>query len=248
MTAPALILWSPGGHDAVPTAHAMRWALQAKRPGIDVHLAFSDSCPPSGPQVVNTLARRGVSELVFVPLSTGHATEQWASAAAATEQIQHSHPHLAIRVARPVGPDASLLSVLDDRVRAALRREQAPGVDALILATPSKTDIRGKALIARRARQWSNHHQLPCVVASGVALDTAISHLRSQGRRNIAVGSLFLLADEEFMAAQASARRRQVVMSDVIGPDERLFDLVMSRYSVAAMRMVGVGATTAIAV
>lgn len=248
MVAPALILWTPGSDNTAATegAHALRWALQAKRPGIDVHLAFTDVCPPTASQVTNTLARRGTNEMVFVPLSAiWQQTEN-----AALTQVRRSHANLSISVSRPVGPDVGLLPILDDRMRTALRQANSP-VDALILATAPQTDVRGKELVARRARQWAAHHRLPCMVASGAsngALETAISHLRSRGRRHIAVGSLHLCGDDEFLAAQAIARRRGVVISDPIGPDDRLVDVVLSRYCVTAMRMVALDHPSAIAV
>lgn len=243
MTAPALILLVDGSTDStvIETIHQIRHSFQCMRQGLSIHLAFLDQCPPSGPQVVNTLAARGVTEMVFVTLSVTHAIESPASATEMVERVRALHPDIAFDLARPLGPASKLLNVLDDRLRAALSAAGATEVDALILSVPEGGDPRGAALINRRARQWSHHHKLPCVVAAGdngTSVGSAVSQLHAQGRRHIAVGSLYLAADEAYRTQAAVATRLGAVVSGPIGDDERLFDVLMSRYSVAAMSLV----------
>ena len=77
-------------------------------------------------------------------------------------------------------------------------------LNALVFATPDTGDVRGAALLARRARQWASHHKLPitmaCADGSGNSVAAAMMSLRDQGRRAIAVGSFFLTADDNYLA------------------------------------------------
>ena len=70
MTAPALVLLGYGSHDprVAQISADLRAALLEIRPALDVEVAFLDHCAPSAPQVVGQLVRRGVTEVVLVPL------------------------------------------------------------------------------------------------------------------------------------------------------------------------------------
>ena len=111
-------------------------------------------------------------------------------------QVRAAHPELRVTASRPIGPEAQLLSIIDRRLRDALRARRVCELDGLVFSAAGSTDVRSNALVARRARQWSTHHRLPCVTAfatgSGPSTAEAVRTLRAQGRRHIAVGSWFL--------------------------------------------------------
>ncbi|WP_420175107.1 sirohydrochlorin chelatase [Luteococcus sp. OSA5] len=244
MTAPALILLARGATrpEHTRTLHQMRKSMQQARPELNVALAFLDKCPPSGPTVVSTLAARGVKEMVFVPLDITHAVETIDDANQMVERVRASHPGIAVTMSRPLGPATDLLNVLDTRLREALRQTHAIELDALVMSAPSSGDTRGNALLARRARQWSSHHKLPCVVAvndgTGASVTQAISTLRSQGRRHIAVGSFFICGDEAYLAQRESALKAGVeAVSEPMADHEFILDLIMARYVFAAMEL-----------
>jgi sirohydrochlorin ferrochelatase len=143
-------------------------------------------------------------------------------------------------VSEPVGPAGSLLTVVDLRLRAALAESRVLEVDGLVLSTEGGGDVRGGALLARRARQWAAHHRVPVVAScsdgSGPSTSQAVGILRSQGRRHIAVGSLFLAADTTYEEQVAQARRAgAVAVAGPIGAHRELIDLVLARYAYAAM-------------
>lgn len=242
MSAPALILLSDGSLDERVTQvmHAMRKHLQELRPELSINLAFLDHCPPTGPQVITTLANRGVTEVIFVPLSLTRAFDPGARAEEMLDRVRRAHPQLKVRIARPIGPSSELLNVLDLRLRNALASAHALELDALVMSIPDGGDTRGAALISRRARQWAAHHRLPVVVAhgdgSGPGVVAAINNLREQGRRAIAIGSFHLTADECFhaMAEQAMAAGA-IGVSAPLGCDLHILDLAMARYAYAAM-------------
>jgi sirohydrochlorin ferrochelatase len=244
MTAPALVLLANGSTDdrVVQVYHGLRKRMQEQRPSLPIHLAFLDGCPPTGPQVVSTLVTRRVTEVVFVPLDLTRACDPNPLAEQMANKVQESHPGLHVSLSRPLGPAPELLSILDLRLRQALGATRAMELDALVLSVPFTGDPRGHALISRRARQWRTHHKLPVQIAhsdnSGPNVATAINTLRSQGRRSIAVGSLFLGPDEAYKSqAELALHSGAVAVSAPLGIDDRLLDLAMARYSVAALGM-----------
>ncbi|WP_394276895.1 sirohydrochlorin chelatase [Luteococcus sp.] len=242
MTAPALVLLAHGSTDPriAGQLHELRRSMQQARPDLDVSLAFLDHCPPSGPAVVQALAKRGVKEMVFVPLELSSAVNVDQAAIDVVELLRHNHPSVSMQLARPVGPATDLLNVLDQRLREALRASGAGELDALVISVPQTGDARGNALLARRARQWGSHHRLPCLVAANDSPATDIAHamsaLRAQGRRHIAVGSLYVCGDQSFRLQRATALKAgAVAVSEPIGAHEVLLELVMARYAFAAM-------------
>ncbi|MFT8395169.1 sirohydrochlorin chelatase [Propionibacterium sp.] len=244
MTAPALVLLAEGSSEprVVEVIHKLRKQMQMQRQELSIHLAFIDHCPPSGPQVVSTLAARGVQEIVFAPLALSHAVDADPAAIAMVEAVRKNHPDLNVTLAHPIGPATELLNVLDLRLRNALSACHALELDGLILCAPDSGDVRGSALMARRARQWGSHHRLPVAVASvdgsGLSVGAAMATLREQGRRAIAVGALFLTADERYvLATEQALAAGAVAVSAPLGADEHIVDLLMARYAFAAMDM-----------
>lgn len=244
MTAPSLILLGTGGSDprVAQVSHELRAMMHALRPELDVAVAFLDEGYPRCLQVAGKLAKRGVTEVVVVPLHLADAHPRQPETAALIAQIRTAHPGLRVIAAAPVGPEAQLLAVVDQRLRDALRARRADQLDGLVLSTEPTTDVRSHALLARRARQWSTRHRLPCLVATGGAgpsVADAIRTLRAQGRRHIAVGSWYLTADEGFrrQAALAGAARA-VAVAAPIGAAPEIASIILGRYVVSAMDLI----------
>lgn len=244
MTAPALILVASGTKDrfAAESLHHLRKKLQGARPDMQVSLAFLDTCPPSGPQVLSALVGRGINEVVFVPLDLTRAVEVHPLIDDVVTNAKAAHPGVRFAVARPIGPAVELLNVLDDTLRDALRHEHCAEIDGLVLATSCCGDPRGSALVARRARQWSTHHKLPVHVAVADASTHGVAHavqtLRAEGRRHIAVGSLWLAGDESYIAQRQQALAAgAVAVSAPFAEHEQVVGLVLARYAFAAMEL-----------
>lgn len=248
MTAPALVVVSRGSTDpqVAQVAHELRKGLQALRPEMSIHVAFLDQGSPSGAQVVAQLERQGVREIVFVPLHLTNAIATDPRVEGLLCRSKQNHPDIRFTGSRPIGPEISLLTVLDQRMRHALSHARCLELDGLVLAAENSGDVRGGALLARRARQWSTHHRLPCLTAvadeSGPSVAQAIMGLRSQGRRHIAVGSFFLGPDDSYHAQSDLAYRYGAVsVSDPIGAAPEVLDLVLARYAFAAMDLLDFG-------
>lgn len=248
MTAPALVLVARGSADpkVAQVTHSLRRSLQTMRPEMVVHAAFLDHCPPSGPQVVAQLAKQKASEIVLVPLQLANAIEPHPGMDELVRRASAAHPEVHLTVSRPIGPELSLLTILDQRLRASLSAHRVLELDGLVLSSASAGDVRGAALLARRARQWSTHHKLPCLTAvadgSGPSVAQAIAGLRSQGRRHIAVGSFFLTANDLFHTqADLAYRCGAVSVSEPLGPAREIVDLILARYAFAAMDLLDFG-------
>jgi len=254
MSAPSLILLSYGSHDpaVAQVSHQIRSRLLDIRPELDVHVAFLDpvdsqrhrpSYPPSGGQVIGKLVRAGVTEVVVVPLLLSDAFHPHAELPAVLAKATAAHPELSVTVSRPIGPEAQLLSVIDRRLRDALRARRVAELDGLVFAAAGSRDIRSNAIVARRARQWSTHHRLPCVTAyatgSGPTAAEAIHTLRSQGRRHIAVGSWFLSPGLLYERhAELAYEAGAVAVSAPLGGEPEIAEVALSRYIVAAMDLI----------
>jgi sirohydrochlorin ferrochelatase len=245
VTAPSLILLGHGSNDpqVAHVSHQIREGLLAIRPELDIHVAFLDHCTPSGMQMVNKLVSRGVEEIVFVPLLLSDAFNVQADVPALLTKIRASFPELRVIASRPIGPEAQLLSIIDRRLRVALRVRHVSELDGLVFAAAGSCDIRSNALVARRARQWATHHRLPCVTAfatgSGPSAAEAIRTLRGQGRRHIAVGSWFLAPGLHYTRqAKLALEAGAVAVSAPMGGEPEIAEVALIRYVIAAMDLV----------
>lgn len=248
MTAPSMILLGYGSRDprVADVSQAIRAGVLAIRPELDVSVAFLGHCPPSGLQLVSKLVRRGVREVVFVPLLLSDAFSAHAEVPALVALVRAGHPELSVIASRPIGPEASLLSVVDRRLRDALRERRIGELDGLVFAAEGSSDLRSNALVARRARQWASHHRLPCVTAfatgPGPSTGEAVRTLRAQGRRHLAVGSWFLSPGEPYARqAELALEAGAVAVSAPLGGEPEIAETALARYLVAAMDLVDLG-------
>lgn len=245
MTAPALVLLGYGSHDprVAQVSAQIRSALLEIRPSLQVEVAFLDHCAPRAVEVVGSLARRGVTEVVLVPLLLSDAFHAQVEVPAAVAAVRAEHPDVRVLASRPIGPEAALLSVIDRRLRDALRSRRVSELDGLVFAAAGSTDVRSNAIVARRARQWATHHRLPHVTAfatgSGPTTAEAVRTLRAQGRRHIAVGSWFLSPGLLFTRqAELAHEAGAVAVSEPMGAQPEIAEVALVRYVVSALDLV----------
>ncbi|MCL1839221.1 MAG: hypothetical protein FWG47_07955 [Propionibacteriaceae bacterium] len=248
MTAPALVIVSWGSKDPKVTQIALelRHGMQEMKLGMTSHVAFLEAAPQNATQVVTRLVDHGVKEIVFVPLDLNNAVTCHPDVENLINHSQAAFPQVRFIASRPLGPEVCLLKVLDARVRTALSNARCLELDGLILSAASAGDVRGSALLSRRARQWSTNHHLPCLAAvvddSGPSVAQSILNLRSQGRRHIAVGSFFLAPDKAYHAQSEMAYHYGAVsVSEPIGAANEVKNLIFARYSFAAMELIDFG-------
>ena len=241
MVAPAIVLTAPEPDDLTVAAalQAIRRELAEHRPDLSIDLAFLGGAPEVS-QILARLAASDQRESVLVPLDLiSAASHDPRLDQERADGLQHG---LNVVISRPVGPATELPNILDERVREILQRKGILELDALVLAAPAGGDIRGNGLLARRARQWSAHHKLPVQLAvdegDGRATAAAVATLRAQGRRSIAVGSLFLTPDAHyFLHLEAGLRAGAVAVTEPVGHSEHLSQLILARYAFGAMEL-----------
>jgi sirohydrochlorin ferrochelatase len=245
MSAPALIALAHGSRDprSARTVREIVAATKALRPDLKIEAAFLDHSRPDLDSVVDRLVARGHTEIVVVPLLLTEAYHARVDVPEVVQAAANRHEGLGIRVADVVGTDAALLAVLDVRLREALRESRVRELDALVLAAAGSSDALANATVARLARLWGNRHHLPTSVAFASAAPPstgeAVRDWRRQGRRHVAVGSLFIAPGKlPDRAAELALEAGAVAVSAPLGAHEELSRVILARYSVGALQLV----------
>ncbi|MGA8848128.1 MAG: CbiX/SirB N-terminal domain-containing protein [Nocardioides sp.] len=254
MAAPALVALAHANRDprTATTIASLVAEVKTQRPDLRVERAFLEdpTLParggkPAFQSVVDRLAKAGHEEIVVVPLALSEAELGQHDVDAALAQAAVRHPGLQIRLSAMLGVEACFLEVLDERLREALSRSRVRELDALVLAAAGSTDALANQSVARLARLWGTHHKLPVTAAyassAPPATGEAVRAFRAQGRRHIAVASLFLspgvLTDRSSeMALDAGA----VAVSEPLGAHPEVARMILARYAVGAVMLVPV--------
>lgn len=247
MTAPALVALAHGSRDprSAQTITALVDEVRAQRPDLRIEPAFLDLCKPSFPGVVDRLVRAGYDEIVVVPLLLTEAYHAKVDVPNAIAEAIARHVGLRIRATGVLGLEPVFLEVLDRRLRAALSDARVRELDALVLAAAGSSDQLANQAVTRLARLWGTRHRLPTVAAfasaAPPATGEAVRAFRAEGRRHIAVGSMFLapgtLPDR---ARELALEAGAVAVSLPLGADPEVARTVLARYAVGAVELVPV--------
>lgn len=246
MAAPALVALAPGSRDARSAASitALVEVVSSMRPDLRVEPAFLELAKPSFSSVVDRLVRAGHDEIVVVPLLLTEAHEG-VDLAGVLATAAARHEGLRLRATSILGLEACCLEVLDERLRESLRLSRVRELDALVLAAAGSNDPLANQAVARLARLWGTHHKLPVTAAfassAPPATGEAVRAFRAQGRRHVAVASLFLvpgfLPDR---AAELALEAGAVAVSEPLGAHPELARMILARYAVGAVELVPV--------
>jgi sirohydrochlorin ferrochelatase len=247
VTAPALVTLACGPIDA-QAARVVRdivTTTRRLRPDLRTSAAFTGGRRPSLAGTVTELAGRGIEEIVVVPLLVAATDQSELEVGLAVAEAAHVSPGLLVRASGPIGADASLLGVLDQRLRSALSASRVRELDAVVLAATGSSDARANAAIGRLARLWGARHHLPTSVAFANAAPPstgeAVRDWRRQGKRHVAVGSIFITSGPYAdRAAELAEEAGACAVSAPLGAHEALSRLIVSRYSVGALELVPV--------
>ncbi len=247
MAAPALVALAHGSRDprSAETIASLVAEVKAMRPDLRIEAAFLDLSRPSFDTVVNRLVRAGHDEIVVVPLLLTEAFHAKVDVPTAIAAAQARHEGLRIRATKVLGLETAFLEVLDVRMREALRAARVRELDALVLAAAGSSDPLANQSVARLARVWGTHHKLPVTAAfasaAPPATGEAVRAFRAQGKRHIAVASLFLapgfLPDR---AAELAVEAGAVAVSEPLGAHPEVARTVLARYAVGAVELVPV--------
>ena len=247
MTAPALVALAHGSRDPRSSATITKLVDEVRRtrPDLRVEPAFLELSKPSFATVVDRLVRAGHDEIVVVPLLLTQAYHAKVDVPRAVAEAGERHEQLRIRATDVLGLEPVFLEVLDRRLRSALSDARVRELDALVLAAAGSSDQLANQAVARLARLWGAKHHLPVAAAyasaAPPATGEAVRQFRADGRRHIAVGSLFLapgmLPDR---AAELAFEAGAVAVSGPLGADPEVARTVLARYAVGAVELVPV--------
>lgn len=245
MTAPALVALAHGSRDPRSTATitALTDLVATMRPDLRVEPAFLELASPSPSEVIDRLVADGVEEVVVVPLLLTQAYHAKVDVPSVVDAATRRHPGLQVRATDVLGLESEFLDILDRRLRSALSDARVRELDALVLAAAGSSDALANAAVARLARAWGVRHHLPATAAfastAPPAAGEAVRAFRRDGRRHIAVGSLFLAPG--FLpsrAAELAVEAGAVAVSDPLGADPAIARVVLARYAVGAVELV----------
>jgi len=247
MAAPALVALAHGSRDprSAATITALVDEVKAIRPDLAIERAFLELSRPSFQTVVDRLVRKGHEEIVVVPLLLTEAYHAKVDVPRAVAEATERHPGLKITTSAILGLEAQFLEILDIRMREALKASRVRELDALVLAGAGSSDSMANQAVARLARLWGNRHKLPVTAAFASAAPPttgeAVRAFRAEGRRHIAVASLFLapgfLPDR---ARELAFEAGAIAVSDPLGAHPELARVVLARYAVGAVELVPV--------
>ena len=247
MTAPALIALAHGSRDprSAATIKALISEVRVMRPDLRVEPAFLELSTPDFPRVVDRLVKAGHDEIVVVPLLLSNAYHAKVDVPAAITAAAARHAGLQIRASKILGLETAFLEVLDTRLREALTDARVRELDALVLAAAGSSDALANQAMGRLARVWGSRHRLPVTAAfasaTPPATGEAVRDLRQQGRRHVAVASMFLapgfLPDR---AAELAIEAGAVAVAAPLGADPVLARTILARYAVGAVELVPV--------
>jgi sirohydrochlorin ferrochelatase len=247
MAAPALVALAHGSRDprSARTITALIDEVRGMRPDLRVEQAFLELAKPSFQTVVDRLVKAGHDEIVVVPLLLTEAYHAKIDVPSAVAAAAAKHPGLRIRATAVLGLEPCFLEVLDVRMREALSVARVRELDALVLAAAGSSDALANQAVARLARVWGAHHKLPVTAAfassSPPATGEAVRQFRAEGRRHIAVASLFLapgfLPDR---AAELALEAGAIAVSAPLGAHPEVARTILARYAVGAVELVPV--------
>ena len=247
MTAPALVALAHGSRDprSAATIQALCAEVRDMRPDLRIEAAFLELSKPSFSTVVDKLVRAGYEEIVVVPLLLTEAYHAKVDVPAAIAEAESRHPGLKVRASDILGLETVFLEVLDRRLRTALREARVRELDALVLAAAGSSDALANQAVGRLARLWGTRHHLPTVAAfasaAPPATGEAVRQFRAEGRRHIAVGSMFLAPGKlPDRAAELATEAGAVAVSAPLGSDPEIARTVLARYAVGAVELVPV--------
>jgi len=247
MTAPALIALAHGSRDprSSATVESLVEEVRRLRPDLRIEAAFLELSRPRFDKVVNKLVRAGFDEIVVVPLLLNEAYHAKVDVPSVIASATAAHEGLRIRATDVLGLETGFLEVLDLRLRDALSRNRVRELDALVLAAAGSSDPLANQAVARLARLWGTHHHLPVTAAfasaAPPATGEAVRAFRREGRRHVAVASMFLAPGNMVdRAAELAFEAGAVAVSEPLGAHPVLARTILARYAVGAVELVPV--------
>ncbi|PZH14271.1 cobalamin biosynthesis protein CbiX [Streptomyces sp. NTH33] len=240
---PVLLVIAHGSRDPrhAATVHALVRRVRSLRPGLRVETGFLDFNVPSVQGVLESLAGRGVRDVVALPLLL---TRAFHAKADIPSVLRQAPPRLRVTQADVLGPSPLLTRTLERRLHEAGLSPADKSSTGVVLASAGSSDPEAIAVIADIAREW--RHTGWCAVRPAFAsaaspagfsrTEDAVRALRSLGCAKVAVAPYVLapgfLPDR---IARGAAEARADVLAGVLGPAPEVARLLLERYDAARL-------------
>jgi sirohydrochlorin cobaltochelatase len=243
---PALLIVGHGSRDprGAREFHDLVGLVRRRNQSMMVEGGFIELSRPPISECVDRLAEEGARHIAAVPLmllSAGHAKND---IPATLVREKMNHPAMSFRYGRALGIRPELLELLDDRVSAVVSDREKEDTAVLIVGRGS-SDPDANSDLAKIARLFYEGRPYLAVESAYVSMTppdvaTALDRCRKLGAKRIVVFSYFLFTGvlEERIRQQAEEfananRDVNVCYAGYFGPDRRVADLLVERYTEA---------------
>ncbi|HUR12870.1 MAG TPA: sirohydrochlorin chelatase [Mycobacteriales bacterium] len=242
----ALLVVGHGTTDEAGVAEFARLVdLVRGRTDAAVEGGFLELAAPPIQDAVARLVAAGHTTVDVVPLVLVAAGHSKGDIPAALERERRRHPGLTFRYGRPLGPHPLLLEELADRLTDVVPQDAWPDT-GVVLVGRGATDPDANAEVAKVARLMLEGRGLGTVETAFVSLaqpgvPAGLDRAERLGFKRIVVLPYFLFAGvlPDRIVAQGHAWAgdhpdHEVLMAALIGPSDRLADLVIERWAEVA--------------
>ncbi len=242
-TDPALLIVGHGSRDGrgVREFHELVALVRERNPELAVEGGFIELSRPPLSECVERLSRGGARRIAAVPLmllAAGHAKDD-VPATLVREKMQH--PEVEFRYGRALGIRPELLSLMDERICAAVPEEEREETAVLIVGRGS-SDPDANSDLAKISRLFYEGRPYPMVETAYVSLSPpnvaeGLERCRRLGARRVVVFSYFLFTGvlEERIRRQSEEFATEnpemaVSYAGYFGPHPLVVDLLVERY------------------
>ena len=244
--APALMIVGHGSRDprGAREFHDLVDLVRRRNPSLTVEGGFIELSRPPISECVDRLAESGARNVAAVPLmllAAGHAKDD---IPATLVREKMGHPEMSFSYGRALGIRPELLELVDERISAVVLEEEKKETAVLIVGRGS-SDPDANSDLCKIARLYYEGRPYPVVESAYVSMtppDVAegLDRCLRLGVKRVILFSYFLFTGvlEERIRGQGEAFAEanpgvEVRYAGYFGPDKRVADLVVERYTEA---------------
>jgi sirohydrochlorin cobaltochelatase len=244
--APALMIVGHGSRDprGAREFHALVALVRRRNPSLTVEGGFIELSRQPISECVDRLAESGARNVAAVPLmllAAGHAKDD---IPATLVREKMGHPEMSFSYGRALGIRPELLELVDERISAVVLEEEKKETAVLIVGRGS-SDPDANSDLCKIARLYYEGSPYPVVESAYVSMtppDVAegLDRCLRLGVKRVILFSYFLFTGvlEERIRGQGEAFAEanpgvEVRYAGYFGPDKRVADLVVERYTEA---------------
>ncbi len=247
-TNPALLIVGHGSRDprGAEEFHELVTLMRLRNPDLLLEGGFIELSRPPISDCVTRLAEAGAREVAAVPLmllAAGHAKDD---IPATLVREKMTNPQLTFRYGRALGIRPELLSLMDERISAAVPPEEREETAVLVVGRGS-SDPDANSNLAKVCRMFYEGRPYPVVEPAYISMTSpsvaeGLDRCRKLGAKRVVVFSYFLFTgvleerirerSAEFAAANPGLT---VNYAGYFGPHERVADLLLERYREAIL-------------